>query len=101
MVSGSVDGTLRLWDAPKGECLRVLTAASPTPPLMGHVAALTACPSRTGSPPPGEATPTRPDCVCDMPVFCVASTGGDRIVSGSSDGALRVWDLGEAACEQG
>ncbi|OSX78977.1 hypothetical protein BU14_0093s0020 [Porphyra umbilicalis] len=74
VVSGSDDHTLRVWDADRGECLAV---------LKGHRDTVT--------------------CVCVAEVGGVGDGGGgggkvQRVVSGSADHTLRVWDAGRGEC---
>jgi WD40 repeat protein len=72
IVSGSYDDTLRVWDSASGACLRVL--------------------GRKGIPiidPPHRGVL----CVCAL-----GEPGAQRIVSGSEDDTLRVWDPASGAC---
>ncbi|KAK1865697.1 hypothetical protein I4F81_008223 [Pyropia yezoensis] len=68
VVSGSVDGTLRVWDVEEGKQLAV---------LEGHMGMVR--------------------CVCVVDVPGAAGEGGtvQRVVSGSDDETLRVWDVEE------
>jgi len=74
VVSGSRDNTLRVWDADRGECVAV---------LEGHSSVVT--------------------CVCVVEVGGGGDGGGggakvQRVVSGSNDGMLRVWDADRGEC---
>ncbi|KAK1868842.1 hypothetical protein I4F81_011324 [Pyropia yezoensis] len=74
VVSGSKDGTLRVWDAEGMECVSTLT---------GHTDGVA--------------------CMCVVEVSDGASDGAadrtvQRLVSGSNDETLRVWDLERAEC---
>jgi len=74
VVSGSYDHTLRVWDADRGECVAV---------LKGHFRWVT--------------------CVCVVEVGGGGDGGGggakvQRVVSGSADNTLRVWDADRREC---
>jgi len=74
VVSGSADHTLRVWDADRGECVAV---------LEGHSSPVT--------------------CVCVVEVGGGGDGGGggakvQRVVSGSRDHTLRVWDADRGEC---
>jgi len=74
VVSGSRDNTLRVWDADRGECVAV---------LEGHLDTVT--------------------CVCVVEVGGGGDGGGgaakvQRVVSGSHDHTLRVWDADRGEC---
>ena len=81
-VSGSADGTLRVWDADAGSCEHVLQLALPA-------ASRLAAAEVTPAPSPG--------------VLAVAPLGEYHAAVASDDGSLRVWALdrdGEGACER-
>jgi WD40 repeat protein len=81
VISGSRDNTLRVWDIDLGECERKLT---------GHVGVSYAL---------NYAHPSyfffsqSINCVC-------ASSDRYRVISGSDDSTLRVWDVDTGECEQ-
>ena len=82
VVSGSMDGTLKVWDVATGECVKTLEGHS------GSVWSGVPCVffrSSTGRPVAQ---------VTSVTVF----PGGDRVVSGSDDRVLKLWDAATGAC---
>ena len=104
VVSGSSDGSLRVWEPSDGRCLQTLKGHS------GPVLCMAALPDgrvvsgssdgslRVWDPSNGRCLqtlqwhPRWTDCVAVLP--------DGRVVSGSSDGSLRVWDPSNGRCLQ-
>jgi COMPASS component SWD3 len=78
-VSGSDDKTLRLWDVETATCVRV---------LEGHTEVLDFSFSLSSSDNPPNQTVAS---VC-------ALSDGNRVVSGSYDKTVRVWDVDRGSC---
>ena len=85
IVSGSLDETLKVWDVPSGNCLRT---------LRGHRYGArrrrpgqTACHS-------SQADAARAQ------VRCVTVLANGRVVSGSHDHYLKLWDAATGECVQ-
>ena len=83
-MSGSSDWTLKVWDASTGEYLQT---------LRGH----------TGW--AWRRRPVKPRVNCSSTprgaqVKCVAALSNDRVVSGSWDNTLKVWDASTGRCLQ-
>ena len=103
-VSGSCDGTLRVWDLDTGACLRVLEGHSD---LVNSVAV---CPDGrrvvSGSRDKALRVWDLDTGAClrvleghsDFVNSVAVCPDGRRVVSGSLDKTLRVWDLGTGAC---
>ena len=84
VVSGSRDFTLKVWDVSSSQCLRTLTGhtnwARRRRPVEHRV--------------DRSSTPRRAQ------VTCVAVLSNDRVVSGSWDNTLKVWDASTGRCLQ-
>ena len=82
VVSGSGDDTLKVWDPSSGQCLRTLT---------GH---------RNGARRrrPVEPRVDRSSTRRGAQVFCVAALSNGRVVSGSRDNTLKLWDVATGEC---
>ena len=84
IVSGSSGRTLMMWDASSGECLKT---------LYGH----------TSSVQRRRPVESRVGCSSTLrraQVLCVAVQSNGRIVSGSWDRTLKVWDASSGDCRQ-
>ena len=82
VVSGSGDNTLKVWDVSRGQCIRTLT---------GHTNyALRRRPVEQRV--DRSSTPRRAQ------VSCVAALPNGRVVSGSWDETLKVWDASTSEC---
>ena len=84
VVSGSGDRTLMVWDVSTGACLQTLRGHRRTVrgrrPVKPHV-------DRSSTPRGAQ-------------VECVTALPNDRVVSGSLDNSLRVWDASTSECIQ-
>ena len=76
VVSGSCDDTLKVWDPSSGACLRT---------LAGHRSG--ARRRRPVEPRIGRSSTPR-----GAQVYCVAALSDDRVVSGSLERTLKVWE---------
>lgn len=83
LVSSSYDGTVRLWNIQTGNTLQVLsnshTSPSPLPPPLPLLSLSPSLP-----PPP--------------PVWCCKFGVGEKVMTGSGDSKIRVWDLATMKC---
>ena len=84
IVSGSWDRTLKVWDASSGECLQT---------LRGHTGV-----ARRRR--PVERRVDRSSTPRRAQVLCVAVLPNGRVVSGSRDNTLKVWDASSGECLQ-
>ena len=82
VVSGSDDGSLKVWNVSSGECLRTMS---------GHLRA-----ARLRR--PVERRIDRSSTPRRAQVRCVAGLPNGDVVSGSWDGTLKVWDASSGAC---
>ncbi len=101
VVSGSADGTLRVWDLASGRCQHI---------LQGHTSGVRAVAVADGRVISGSEDQTvrvwdlaSGQCQHVLPghtsgVWAVAVAEG-RVVSGSADRRLRVWDLATGQCQ--
>ncbi|KAG6840857.1 hypothetical protein C0991_003728, partial [Blastosporella zonata] len=94
LVTGASDKTLRQWDLTTGQCVMTMDIlwAISHPPKSGAAAGAYGAPSATG----GFAVPTPPyaDGSCGLYEDFVGGVQfwGYGLVSGSGDGAVRMWD---------
>jgi len=104
LLSTSNDGTMRLWDAASGECLRVLT---------GHEGWVLACDFSSDSTRLLSSGSDRSlrlwdvvsgECLGmlegheDWVRACTFSPDGSRLLSAGDDGTLRLWDAASGEC---
>ena len=106
ITSGSIDSTVRIWEAGTGECLQILVghtnwvgdvAYSPQGEQLApagydkiirlwDVASGKSCATLTGH--------------CDKVTFVTYSPQGDLIASGSWDKTVRLWDVASRECRK-
>ena len=84
VVSGSGDRTVMVWDASSGECLKT---------LRGHTGSV-----RRRR--PVKQSVDRSSTQQRAQVWCVVALSNDRVVSGSWDNTLKVWDASTGRCLQ-
>ena len=82
VVSGSLDRTLKVWDLSTGDCRQTLNGHTGSARRRRPVEPCVDCSS----------TPRRAQ------VYCVAALSHARVVSGSWDNTLKVWDASSGLC---
>ncbi len=104
VVSGGVDGTLRVWRVSTGACVRVLRGhASGIMTLLvagaeGNrvVSASWDTTVRVWNLDTGECLQVLGGDVC--PVVSLAAVGPERVAAGAADGSLRLWEIASGKC---